>query len=359
MSTSKNTMVEIMKDMLIAMYGQETAAKMMSAPPPPPRTNLPISPRENMKLLLEHKQPRYMPTGADTVAIMPDVVRERTPDNKSGEDWFGVKWTFGEKGGAPMVKPGTEICHDVTKWRESIKIPDLDAIDWESSAKEMEPFYHPDKMSSFWILNGPFERLHSIIGIEDAFMSFYDEPEAVHDFMEFITEFKIKLLGKLIDHYKVDIILFHDDWGSGQNGFFSEDIFREFIYPYMKRIVQYVKSRNVYFDLHSDGKIQMYMPYILDMGCDMWNPAQCCNDLEMIKEKYGDKLVLSGGMDDYFLDSPKITEEEIRSYVRRKLDVLARGGGYLPKPNAKSLKSSAIMADELAKYSKNFYNENK
>lgn len=354
MGYSKNTMVTIMEDMLVAMHGREAADKILSVKPAP-RTGLPISPRENMKLLLEHKEPMYMPSGSDIVAIMPDVLLERPGDNKSGEDWFGVKWQFGEKGGAPMVKPGTEICDDVTKWREAIKIPDLDAVDWETSAKEMEPFYHPDKMTSFWILNGPFERLHSIIGIENAFMAMYDEPEAVHDFMEFITEYKIKLLGKLIDHYKVDIILFHDDWGSTLNGFFPIPVFEEFIYPYMKRIVQYVKSRGVYFDMHSDGKVELYIPYMVEMGCDMWNPAQCCNDLEMIKKKYGDKLVMSGGMDDYFLDSPKITEEELRKYVRDKVDLLAPGGGYLPKPNAKSLKNNGILMDELAKYTKDYY----
>lgn len=354
MDMSKNTMIAIMQDMLVALYGKETAMQVMTAKPAP-RTGLPIPPRENMKLLLDHKEPMYMPMGSDCVAIMPDVVRERTPDNKSGEDWFGVHWTFGETGGAPIVKPGTEICHDVTRWREAVKIPDLDGIGWETSAKDIEPFYHPDKMTSFWVMNGPFERLHSIIGIEDAFIAFLEEPDAVHDYMEFITEFKIKLLEKMIDHYKIDIILFHDDWGSGQNGFFSIPVFEEFIYPYMKRIVQYVKGRGVYFDLHSDGKIENYIPYVVDMGCDMWNPAQCCNDLGKIKKMYGKQLVISGGMDDYYLDSPKITEEELRQYVRDKIDLLAPGGGFLPKPNPKTLKSSMIMQDELMKYTKDYY----
>lgn len=354
MEYCKNTMVDVMRDMLTAMYGEETAKAVMSKKPAK-RTGLPISPRENLKLVLDHKKPMYMPSSSDMVAILPDILLERPPYNKGGEDWFGVIWEYGEKGGAPMVKPGTEICDDVTKWRETIKIPDLDAIDWAASAKEMEPFYDPDKMSSFWVMNGPFERLHSIIGIENAFMAMYDEPEVVHEYMEFVTEYKIKLLGKLIDNYKVDIILFHDDWGSAQNGFFPVPIFEEFIFPYMKRIVQYVKSRGVYFDMHSDGKVDLYIPYMVEMGCDMWNPAQCFNDLGNIKKLYGDKLVLSGGMDDYFLDSPSMTEEKLRQYVRDKIDLLAPGGGFIPKPNAKKLENNGILLDELAKYTKDYY----
>lgn len=356
MENCKNTMVAIMEDMLISLHGREVAAQILSVKPAQ-RTNSPISPRENMKLLLDHKKPSYMPAAGDMVAIMPDVLRERTPDNKGGVDWFGVEWSFTEKGGAPMVKPGTEICDDVTKWKESITIPDLDAIDWETSSKEIEPFYHPDKMNSFWVLNGLFERLHAILGMENAMMAMIDEPEAVHEFTEFMTEYKIKLLGKLIDHYQVDIILFHDDWGAAKNGFFPLPIFEEFLFPYMKRIVQYVKSRGVYFDMHSCGRIELYIPYMVEMGCDMWNPAQCWNDLEKIKKLYGDKLVLSGGMDDFFLDSEKITEEELRHYVRNKLDTLAIGGGFLPKPGAKTLKNNGILMDELAKYSTGFYNK--
>ena len=351
MECCKNVMVNVIQDMLIGLYGEEAAKAMMA--PKPKRTDLPISPRENLKLVLDHKKPMYMPTNGDMVSILPDVLLERT--HYSGTDWFGVEWEYVPNVGAPMVKPGTEMFDDVTNWKNKIKFPNLDTVDWAKSAKEMEPFYDPDKMTSFWVMIGPFERLHSCMGIEQAFMALYDEPETVHEFFEYVTEHKIKLLGKLIDHYKVDIFLFHDDWGSAQNGFFSIPMFEEFIYPYMKRIVQYVKSRGVYFDMHSCGKVESYIPYMVDMGCDMWNPAQSLNDLAKIKALYGDKIVISGGMDDYFLDSPTITEEQLRQYVRNKVDSLAPGGGFIPKPGSRILKNNGIMMDELLKYSADFY----
>lgn len=74
-------------------------------------------------------------------------------------------------------------------------------------------------------MNGPFERLHSIIGIEDAFIAFLEEPDAVHDYMEFITEFKIKQLEKMIDHYKIDIILFSMMTGAQGRMDFSQFLF--------------------------------------------------------------------------------------------------------------------------------------
>lgn len=61
-------------------------------------------------------------------------------------------------------------------------------------------------------------------------------------------------------------------------------------------------------------------------------------------------------MDDYYLDSPKITEEELRQYVRDKIDLLVPGGGFPSKAaNPKTLKSSMIMQDELMKYTKDYY----
>lgn len=354
MEYSKNSMTEMIKDLFVGMYGEEAAKKLLSAKPQP-RKDLPISPKENFKLLLDHKKPMYFPIHSDIAGILPNAILERPANNRGGKDWFGVEWDYVPSAGSPMVKPNSELFEDMSNWKESIDIPDLDAIDWEASAKEIEPFYDEDKLSSFLVMNGPFERLHSFMGIENAFIAFYEEPEAVHEYMEFITEYKIKLLGKMIDHYKVDIIQFHDDWGCNKNGFFPAQMFEEFIYPYMKRIVQYVKQRGVYFDMHSCGKVDLYIPYMVKMGCDMWNPAQCLNDLANIKKQYGDKLVICGGMDDYFLDSATITEEELHQYARDKIDLLGAGGGYLPRPNAKTLKNNGILTDEVAKYTAGYY----
>lgn len=58
-----NGMIPLMADMVGATVGKEAREMVRNAPPgtKPYREDLPCSPRENMKLLLEHKIPKYLP----------------------------------------------------------------------------------------------------------------------------------------------------------------------------------------------------------------------------------------------------------------------------------------------------------
>jgi hypothetical protein len=66
------------------------------------------------------------------------------------------------------------------------------------------------------------------------------------------------------------------------------------------------------------------------MGFNAWDPAQTSNDLAGIKKKYGNKLAICGGFDERaFLPHLDVTEEECRAAVKKTLDELAPGGGYV------------------------------
>ena len=91
-----NGMLPLMVDMVSATVSPEVGKAIANAPlgTKPYAPDLPCSPRENMKLLLEHKIPKYLPMSGDTYPITPDIICERSYDNKTGPDWFGCQWTF-------------------------------------------------------------------------------------------------------------------------------------------------------------------------------------------------------------------------------------------------------------------------
>ena len=69
--------------------------------------------------------------------------------------------------------------------------------------------------------------------------------------------------------------------------------------------------------------------YLVEIGADMWNPCQPCNDLAGLKRKFGDRISFSGGIDSQFvLNRPGVTEAEVRAEVRQRIHDLAPGGGY-------------------------------
>jgi uroporphyrinogen-III decarboxylase len=66
-------------------------------------------------------------------------------------------------------------------------------------------------------------------------MNFLLEPEAMMELCEAIGEYRYQYMKLIVDHYHPDIMLSHDDWGSKNALFMSQEIWREFIKPHMSR----------------------------------------------------------------------------------------------------------------------------
>ena len=77
----------------------------------------------------------------------------------------------------------------------------------------------------------------SLMGFENAIFAFMDTPDEVHELFEAITEHKCRYLEILKTYFNFDIIAFHDDWGNNKNMFFSPDMWREFIKPYIQKVI--------------------------------------------------------------------------------------------------------------------------
>lgn len=355
-----NSMVPMMVDMIAAIAGPEAGQAIANMPPGPKPFDetLPCTPKENLKLALDHKIPVYLPMAGDTVTMAPDVIVERSPDNRTGKDWFGSLWTFEPSIGATMVAPGTELLDSLEGWQDKVVFPDLEAIDWEESARGMEQYYDPNRMSDWWVSIGLFERLHSFLGMENALIALLEDEDLVAEFFEAFTDYKVKLIKKLTTHYKVDMICYHDDWGNNANGFIPPDVFERLFVANTKKIVDATHDGGAYFNMHSDGKIELYMHHMVDMGMDMWNPAQTVNDLVKLKAEYGNRIVFNGGMDELWTNDINADEEKLRAFAREKADVLGKGGGFYASPGTFTMRNKGIMNDELRKYGRNFYQQN-
>ena len=79
--------------------------------------------------------------------------------------------------------------------------------------------------------------------------------------------------------------------------------------------------------LHSCGNINTLVPELLDIGLDALNPLEVKAGMDpaRLKEAYGGRLVLHGGINAMLWDDIDRIEEEIR----RLLPLLKRGGGYI------------------------------
>jgi len=84
--------------------------------------------------------------------------------------------------------------------------------------------------------------------------------------------------------------------------------------------------------LHSDGAIAPLIPSLIEMGIDVLNPVQTSAagmDPAELKRQFGRQLVFWGGSLDCQKTLPYGTPEEVAAEVRRHVELLAPGGGYV------------------------------
>ena len=194
--------------------------------------------REQLLQVYKHKNIGYVPCFfTDFDYSKPEAINER-PEG-GGFDWFGVEWEFVPEVMAPMVKPGTKRLKDITNWKEELVFPDLSGFDWKAlAAEETAKWDRENKISYMMLINGIFERTHALMGFEDALCAMYEEPEALHELIEAITDYKIELIRIIGKYYKPDVLCAHDDYGSNNKLMMSVDLWRELYKEPLRRLIE-------------------------------------------------------------------------------------------------------------------------
>ena len=84
--------------------------------------------------------------------------------------------------------------------------------------------------------------------------------------------------------------------------------------------------------MHSCGSVYRLIQDLVEAGVDILNPVQISAaemDSKKLKKEFGDALVFWGGGCDTQRILPHGTRQEIRDEVKRRIDDLAPGGGFV------------------------------
>lgn len=131
----------------------------------------------------------------------------------------------------------------------------------------------------------------------------------------------------------VQVIHVEDDLGMEDRLLMGPELYRAVIKPYHQKLYSYVKSRcNAYLMLHTDGAVRELIPDFIEMGVDILNPVQVSAngmDTRALKRDFGGDIVFWGGGCDTQAILPFGTPKQVREEVRRRIDDLAPGGGFV------------------------------
>ncbi|NLM15069.1 MAG: hypothetical protein GX218_04340 [Clostridiaceae bacterium] len=295
-----------------------------------------ITERENALLAINHQKPCWTPCFYDAYAPFgTSLLKDQGEPGKGGRDLFGSNWLVTRDTGFQTIHdPNEHILDDIESWRDVIKFPDLEAMDWAGAAiRDTAHVDRTQKLACCFSLTGSFNRLEALMGTCEALLAMYDNPDEVNHFFQAYTDFRVKIVDKYVTYYKPDIIVYGDDVASSDGLFFPPELYRKLVWPHEKRLHQAAVSKGVIAEHHVCGKVDEIIPDILATGATIWQTAQHLNDLVGIQKKYGDKLCIHGGWDSYGPAAQiAASEEDIRAEVRRCIDTYAEHGNYMLFP---------------------------
>lgn len=155
--------------------------------------------------------------------------------------------------------------------------------------------------------------------------------------LDIITDIYISMVQSLLPAIgdNVDLVLICDDIAVQNGPLISPQAYRRLIKPRQARILQAIKDNSpakiVY---HSCGSIYWAIGDIIDMGADGLNPVQVSAahmQTDRLKREFGRHICFWGGIDTHHV-LPFGTPDEVRAEVRRRIDDLAEGGGFVAGP---------------------------
>lgn len=293
--------------------GQMFGNMGIQLPEQEPLYDRPITAKENFRLLFTGKKPYWVPAAGWAFCDV-NVFRPRmNPDNVATHlifdsepayqydsdtiksSWFDLDWVYVSVAGGATVQPGSPKVPDINRWEEYISMPDLDAMDWEGCAEKNKEYLNTPQMNQLGILSGFWERLMSLMDVDNAAMALIDEDqqEGVHRFFDRYADLLIDYIDRMKKCCDIDCVLIHDDWGHQNGPFFSISTAREMLVPYLRRVTDAVHARGMFFELHSCGKNEALVPAYIEAGVDMWC-GQPINDMAMLAKKYKDQPFVFG-----------------------------------------------------------------
>lgn len=287
--------------------------------------------------------------GVDVVCVDPDPPSSpglaRDPVREGAywvmTDEWGITWRMPVEGGhyfdmtgRPLA--GAETAQDLAKfpWPDpedparfaSLKDRALAAVGERRKAYILGRQYAGIWETALWMCG--FDKFFTDMLVNESF---------AHALMDTITELKMRYWQKALETVGDNVLLVSeaDDLATQQSLFCSADLYRSMVHPYHKKLFSFIREKAkspVHIFYHSCGAVRPLIPFLIEEGVDVLNPVQVSArdmDTRELKREFGRDLTFWGGGVDTQRVLPTGTPAQVRDEVRRRIDDLAPGGGFV------------------------------
>lgn len=231
---------------------------------------------------------------------------------------------------------------------------DLEIFDIDEVLSKGLPEHKRSERFEVLSFSEPFQRLCDIFGREAILRKFALYPRRLQAELAGQTDYILNSLQAIMQRG----IEFDGAWVWGDLAykgglFFPPSHYKRLLFPFHKKIFQFLDSQNLFILFHSDGKISDLIPHLLDAGIRAFHPLEENSGMDIYKlvKAYKDDMVFMGHMDIERI----VRYKDNFDFMREKIDMLKSNCFYIYHadypimPNI-SFKDYALLIEAVREY---------
>jgi uroporphyrinogen decarboxylase len=264
----------------------------------------------------------------------------RPPDTEPGFyiDMWGIRWRrapygdgryYWEFAGHPLAEATVD---DLATY----PWPDVDDPGFTAGLAEKAKALHEGTDYAI-VADSGFKSLwelgYMLRGLEQMMVDTVLNPEFTTALLSKLLDINLAVTGRFLEAVGpyIDVFRGSDDLATQQGPAISPRAFRTFLKPLYREYFEFVKSRtDAKLFYHSCGNVVDLLDDLIEIGVDAINPVQvsAMGDTAALKARFGDRIAFWGGIDTQRA-LPFGTVADVEEEVRRRINDLAPGGGYV------------------------------
>jgi uroporphyrinogen decarboxylase len=304
-------------------------------------------------MAIRHQVSDRIPVDAIAVENQPAIARELGIPESAVLDRLGldgriVAAGYTKPGRPGLTEWGTPSTGDYGTTRGGYPLADAQSI------REIERYRWPSeddydytaaataaRAAGQFAVRGPywkplFCRVCDLFGMERAMETMLAEPRLFEAALDRVfahtVEYCERMLAACGD--ALPILCLGDDFATQRGMMIAPEHWRKWLKPRYARLFTLGKRHGKPVWFHSCGDVTAVVPDLIEIGLDVWETVQL-HTLPLtpreLKREYGKHITFFGAVNTQRL--PFATPDQVREEVRRCIEVLGEGGGYICGPD--------------------------
>ena len=262
---------------------------------------------------------------------------------------FGIErhgYGYGQPLNHPLKHATLQEVHDYPwpdpAWMDASSIREEVAL-WEGQyailGGDWSPFFHD---------------LIDLLGMEAFFFKMYDEPGVVDTILKYVVDYYASVSQSIFDQAAdiIDIFFIGNDFGGQTGPLMGEKLFRRFMLPHLRRLVDLGHDYGLKVMMHCCGGFAPLIPLMIEIELDGLQALQpSARDMKpsKLKTEFGDRILMNGCIDTQHV-LIEGTPDLVREKSRQVMDIMKSGGGYVCSPSHDYLLPETPLGNVLALY---------